>query len=443
MAPPGGRLGRRRKSDEDDAFRVSDPPETEGGGPLSLRGAAIGCGLALVALVLVAGVLGLVVGGWERFGRPAAEAAAHEGDEGDDHEVAGTGTGTGATGTGTGGAGSTHVPSTVDPLEDMRRRYIPGPHVRVEGMVPGDRALGSATAGMRPPRPGDSPWIVLGAAYDTAAAPSTSLALAPSCSHAPGEDPSRPLDVVPGSPALASVRARDASGGTDVTEYLIAFDGYRGHFVLPARVMTEFGSVAAPGSDGATLRFTLGAAIRPDGSPIPPGVPFPGTIRIAARDSSGHVSAYVARPLNLLGLGTGDVEVTLSMSVPTDLDLYVSDPSGSTVYYGNTTVGSGGHLDLDANAACSGNMGINSEHIFWPAGRAPAGTYNVRVAHFESCVRGAPIDYRVTVRACGETAVLTGRFTGMGNGTSCLGGAGDPGWCQDVVRFSIPPCPAR
>jgi hypothetical protein len=434
VAPSGGRPGGRRRREQDDAFRVSDPPDERGRGPLSLRGAATGCGLFVLGLGLLAGVLGLVVGGWQRFGRPAADAAR-------DDEIAESAPPATPPGAVTPG-GTPAVPGPrIDPLEDMRRRYLAGPHVRIEGLVPGDRALGGTTGSLRAPRPGDSPWIVLGAAYDTAAAPGPSLAMAPSCAHAPGEDATRPLDVVPGSPALASVQARDGSGGTGVTEYLVAFDGYRGHFVLPARVMTEFGSVAAPGSEGAAIRFTLGAAVRPDGSPIPPGVPFPGTMRIAARDATGHVSAYVARPLNLLGLGTGDVEVTLSMSVPTDLDLYVSDPSGSTVYYGNTTIGSGGHLDLDANAACSGNMGINSEHVFWPAGRAPSGTYNVRVAHFETCVRGAPIDYRVTVRACGETAVLTGRFTGFGNSTSCLGGAGDPTWCQDVVRFSIPPCP--
>jgi hypothetical protein len=425
-------LGRRnRKDDDDDAFRVSDPPVTTGA-PLALRTAAIGCAASVMAIVLLAGVIGLVVGGWQRFGRPAVETASTEpADDG----LPGTGGG-GSVGNANGGS----TDPALDPLADMRRRYIPGPHVRLEGMVPGNRVLGGMTPGTRLPRPGDSPWIVLGAAYDTATAPSTSLAMAPSCAHSPSEPVGRPLDVVPGSPSQASVLARDGSGGTDVTDYLVAFDGYRGHFVLPARVMTEFGSVAAPGSDGATVRFTMGAAIRPDGSAIAPGVPFPGTIRIAARDSSGHVSPYVTRPLNLLGLGTGDVEVTLSMSVPTDLDLYVSDPSGSTVYYGNTTLGSGGHLDLDANAACSGNMGVNSEHVFWPAGRAPAGTYNVRVAHYESCVRGAPIDYRVTVRACGETTVLAGRFTGMGNGASCMGAAGDPNWCQDVVRFTIPPC---
>lgn len=437
MAPktPLGRRG--RGGDENDAFRVSDPPEPSGGSPISVGGVATGCAVTLVSLLVLAGAIGLVAGGWERFGRPAAEAAA----AGDDDPGTGTGTGLGTGGSAGVGNGNPSTGGALDPLADMRRRYVPGPHVTVEGMVPGDRALGGATPGTRLPRPGDSPWIVLGAAYDTATAPSTSMAMAPSCGHAPGEPVGRPLDVVPGSPSQAAVRALDASGGADITEYLIAFDGYRGHFVLPARVMTEFGSVAAPGSDGATVRFTLGAAIRPDGTPIPPGVPFPGTIRIAARDSGGHVSAYVSRPLNLLGLGTGDVEVTLSMSVPTDLDLYVSDPSGSTVYYGNTTVGTGGHLDLDANAACGSNMGINSEHIFWPASRAPAGTYNVRVAHYESCVGGAPVDYRITVRACGETAVLTGRFSGSGHSASCLGGAGDPSTCQDVVRFTIPPCP--
>ena len=83
---------------------------------------------------------------------------------------------------------------------------------------------------------------------------------------------------------------------------------------------------------------------------------------------------------------------------------------------------------------------MQAEHIFWPTGRAPAGTYSVRVAHFRSCIGGAAVDYRVTVRACGETVVLTGRFTGAGNGTSCTGRAGDPGWCQEVVSFQLPSC---
>jgi uncharacterized protein YfaP (DUF2135 family) len=130
----------------------------------------------------------------------------------------------------------------------------------------------------------------------------------------------------------------------------------------------------------------------------------------------------------------------MTMSIPTDLDLYVTDPSGTTVYFGNTRVFSGGQLDLDANAACSGNMGVNSEHVFWPQGSAPAGTYTVRVAHYESCIDGASVDFRVTVRACGETVVLTGRFAGDARAATCLASEPDGSWCQDVVTFQAPSC---
>lgn len=432
-------IQRRRREEP----RESDPPEEPGSG---VRTAMVGCAIAFMALLLGIGALGLLVSGWQRFGRPAVEAAAGE-DEGAGESAGGAGVG----GSGAGGSGGAIGPSggssggalASDPLADMRRRYIPGPHVRLEGMIPSGRVLGGAApTGPGIARAGDTPWIVLGAVFDRAAPPAPAVG-GPSCVHAPGEPADRPLDVVAGAPASASVRARDPSGGTDVDRYVVAFDGYPGHFVLPARVMTELGSVAAAGSDGATVRFTIGAALRPDRMPIPPGMPYPVTMRIASVTSGGAVSAYVTRPLNVLSVGTGDVEVTLTMSQPTDLDLYVSDPSGNTVYYGNTTGYSGGHLDLDANAACSGNMGVNSEHVFWPTGRAPAGTYMVRVAHYESCLRGAPVDYRVTVVACGETTVLTGRFVGMGNGEACLSRGGDPGWCQDVVTFSIPSCAPR
>lgn len=418
--------------------RESDPPEEEAGS--GAKKAALGCGIGILALVLGMGALGLVVTGWQRFARPAIEASADP----DDDPIAGGGSGggVGPAGGSSGGSGGSSG-AGIDPLSDMRRRYIPGPHVAVEGMIPSGRVLGGASpASAGGARAADTPWVVLGAIFERTAPPSPSP-LGPSCSHAPGEAVDRPLDVVPGAPASAAVRARDATGGTDVESYLVAFDGYPGHFVLPARVMTELGSVAAAGSDGATVRFTMGAAMRPDRTPIPPGMPYPVTMRIAAVSASGAVSPWVSRPVAVLPVGTGDVEVTLTMSVPTDLDLYVSDPSNTTVFYGNTSGFSGGHLDLDANAACSGNMGVNSEHVFWPAGRAPAGTYVVRVAHYESCVGGAPVDYRVTVVACGETAVFTGRFVGRGVGSQCLGTPSDPGWCQDVVTFSIPACASR
>jgi hypothetical protein len=131
------------------------------------------------------------------------------------------------------------------------------------------------------------------------------------------------------------------------------------------------------------------------------------------------------------------------MGEPTDLDLYVTDPAGVTIYFGNTSSFSGGHLDLDANAACSRNVGVDNEHIYWAQHRAPAGLYRVHVAHYESCIGGRPVDYRVTITACGETVVLAGRYDGSSRGERCATPTpADRSWCQDVVTFDIPTCAA-
>ena len=90
----------------------------------------------------------------------------------------------------------------------------------------------------------------------------------------------------------------------------------------------------------------------------------------------------------------------------------------------------------------SSHLGVDNEHVYWPTGRAPRGTFSVRVAHFESCISGRPVDYRITVRNCGETVVLSGRFQGMAQSQSCLSAGQDPSWCQDVVSFVVPPCSA-
>jgi len=425
----------RRAADEDDegSFRargrrtapeerVSDPPLTTS--PLSIVGI---------------GALGLFAVSWQRFAAPAIREARDDGTG----SASGSGTGSGPVAAGGGSNGtSSSTASGTDPLAEMRRRYIPGRYVHVEGMIPSDQAYlrTGALSPWQSGRSADTPWLVLGATYDRGA-PTAATGGGPSVTHAAGEPISRPLDVIAGVPAEARVSAADASGGTDVTEYLVSFEGYPGTFHLATTVQTELGVVQAAGSDGATVRFTIGAAILPDRTYAQPGRPFRAFMNIAAVDGSGHASAPVRRELSVLPVGTGDVEVAMTMSTPTDLDLYVTDPSGTTVYFGNTSVFSGGHLDLDANAACSGHMGANSEHVFWPAHGAPAGTYTVRVAHYESCINGAPVDYRVTVRACGETVVLTGRFDGQAQSTACMSAQPDGSWCQDAVTFQAPSCP--
>lgn len=395
-----------------------------------------GCGFTTLAFLLLAALFAF--GGFllYRFTRPPSGTEA----EVEEPEVDENGLPIATGGGGTAGGGTPNHP--LDPLTEMRRRYVLGPHVTLEGMIPSDQAY-RATGRVSPwdsARSADTPWLVLGSNYSRDAAPAATPAFAPTILHAPNEPSSRAIDLIPNVPAVARVAAQDAGGGPDVMRYLVSFDGYPGHFSLPVRVQTELGPVAGGGSEGAAVRFLIGSAQRPDRSFLQRGESFVATMRIQAVDSGGRVSAAVSRTVNIVPLGQGDLEVAMSMSVATDLDLYVTDPAGTTVYYGNNDGFSGGHLDLDANAGCGGNMGVQAEHIFWPASGAPPGNYSVRIAHYRSCVGGAPVDFRVTVRACGETTVVTGRFIGQGQSSACTGAAGDPSWCQEIVTFQLPSC---
>ena len=57
-------------------------------------------------------------------------------------------------------------------------------------------------------------------------------------------------------------------------------------------------------------------------------------------------------------------------------------------------------LDLDSNPGCAIDS-IDNEHIVWPVGMAPSGTYTVRVDNFENCSSTAA-NYVVTVQTKGH-----------------------------------------
>ena len=75
-------------------------------------------------------------------------------------------------------------------------------------------------------------------------------------------------------------------------------------------------------------------------------------------------------------LGTGDVQITLQWTGDCDLDLHVTDPSGAQISYGSPTSPTGGALDID-DIPNSGSLGNHIENVFWAAGAAPRGTYQV------------------------------------------------------------------
>ncbi|MEZ0395400.1 MAG: hypothetical protein ABWK53_03070 [Anaerolineales bacterium] len=90
-------------------------------------------------------------------------------------------------------------------------------------------------------------------------------------------------------------------------------------------------------------------------------------------------------PTRIQNLRTGDVQITLIWNNTNDLDLWVTDPYGTRIYYGNRHSSSGGSLDVDANPACNNLNPQPVENIYWPSGGAPLGHYTVEVHYYSTC----------------------------------------------------------
>lgn len=109
-----------------------------------------------------------------------------------------------------------------------------------------------------------------------------------------------------------------------------------------------------------------------------------------------------------LTLGTGDIQVTLRWTTSDDLDLSVTDPNGEVVSFFTPTIGSGGQLDVDANAGCFEQTSSPIENVFWPVSQAPEGNYTVTVNLFQSCTGDESVSFNLTLLVQGNTETLTG-----------------------------------
>lgn len=156
-------------------------------------------------------------------------------------------------------------------------------------------------------------------------------------------------------------------------------------------------------------------------------------LQVAVASASGAVGPYVALSTTVLGVGTGDVQVTLAWDADADVDLHVVAPGGEEVFYGHRRASSGGELDLDSNAGCEID-GVRNENITWPVGAAPRGSYIVRVDYWSNC--GVQrTNYTVRVNNGGAVQLITGDFTGSGD-------AGGAGAGREVARFERTSGPA-
>jgi uncharacterized protein YfaP (DUF2135 family) len=139
-----------------------------------------------------------------------------------------------------------------------------------------------------------------------------------------------------------------------------------------------------------------------------------------AAGTNAAVGSFDSEAVSVVVVGTGDIQVSVSWDVESDVDLHVVEPGGEEIYWADDVSASGGELDLDSNPGCSID-GVKNENITWPNSAPPRGMYIVRVDYFESCGVAAT-NYVVTIRVKGQaTKTITGQLTGPGD----FGGAGD------------------
>ncbi len=212
-----------------------------------------------------------------------------------------------------------------------------------------------------------------------------------------------PSNTVAGFPAMVSGGSaqQTVSGSAAFTRVIIKVPGATNYYELILPTSASHDVVVNASSSLPDMQLPIAYAV---GDP-------------------GTLGAYTTLSTRVIHVGSGDVQVSVSWSDSSDVDLHVVDPSSEEIYYSHRTSASGGTLDLDANAGCSaGSEGFKSnENVVWPTGQGAHGTYTVRLDYWSKCTAAKPTDYIVTVAVAGSAPqIFHGSFTGSGDG----GGAG-------------------
>lgn len=103
------------------------------------------------------------------------------------------------------------------------------------------------------------------------------------------------------------------------------------------------------------------------------------------------------------GYQTGAVQITVAWDSGADIDLYVTDPSGETIYYNEQHDHStaGGRVDHNARGDCRRQQHPRVENAFWPT-PAPLGRYEVELHYFGPCEKSAETEAHVSVSVRGK-----------------------------------------
>ncbi|WP_420151510.1 YfaP family protein [Spirosoma sp.] len=125
-------------------------------------------------------------------------------------------------------------------------------------------------------------------------------------------------------------------------------------------------------------------------------------VNVWAYDQSGRVSGVTNQCVQVLQLGTGDLQINLTWDTnSTDVDLHVLDPNGEEIYYSRKRSSTGGELDRDDT------NGFGPENIFW-RNELPDGNYKIWVEYYSGRVN---TNFYVTVNAARTVKAYTSLLT--------------------------------
>lgn len=218
---------------------------------------------------------------------------------------------------------------------------------------------------------------------------------------------------IPGGGAPINVLATAQTG--NISKLYIGLDGFSGYYeISTTQSSIHVNPIVAQSVTQEELTFNLSVA-----------------------DNNGNVSQLYTFTVTQVDVGTGRLQVSLTFDQTTDLDLYLVEPDGETIYYGNSTSSNGGILDLDSNPACWSD-GVNNENITYDdQAEIEAGTYTVRVNNYEDCV-GEQVNFSVVARYNGQIIATSGNpnpYNGSFAAGTAVGGGEDAG--QIIFTFNI------
>lgn len=191
---------------------------------------------------------------------------------------------------------------------------------------------------------------------------------------------------------------------TVATGVIGLFPGGQASFVLAAvglilTVITEVAADEFEALETSSLAFEIGAGAIGCSDNILDCIDLGNTVSAEVLDIIDENQEEIQSAEGILIGGYGDIQITLTWDNTADLDLYVTDPWGETIYYYNTTSSSGGWLDFDDID------GYGPENIFWENNSAPGGYYYVEVDYYSGY---SAANFNVTITIGSEVNSFNG-----------------------------------